>query len=276
MYSQIVVPLLPLWALALILFTILPACAYLGFRVGKIEYSRNRYAEKPASSLPGDRTLSAMLAILGLLLAFTFATALNRAQERKIALTEEAAAIGTAFLRADMAAEPRRTELRAALVDYARTRVLRPGTLKTQEDLNRFIAKSMEVQSKLWPATLQLLESVSNPAERTFIADGVIRVLDAHTRRITAASQSIPAITKFMLMFSAAVAMTLLGNRAALEDRPLTWRVFAFSGLLTIVMIIILDLDRSVEGFILINTEPLEATIIEMEKALAAGGSAAQ
>jgi hypothetical protein len=53
-----------------------------------------------------------MLALLGLLLAFTYSFSLSRADMRKQAVINEANAIGTAFLRADLGAEPGRGELR--------------------------------------------------------------------------------------------------------------------------------------------------------------------
>jgi hypothetical protein len=49
----------------------------------------------------------------------------------------------------------------------------------------------------------------------------------------------------------------------------LTWRTFVFAGVLSIVMIVILDLELALEGTIQVNPDTLLATIYEMETYLA-------
>ena len=52
---------------------------------------------------------------------------------RKQALVADVNAISTAFLSADLASEPSRTELRELLLDYACQRVIATGAIKTRE-----------------------------------------------------------------------------------------------------------------------------------------------
>jgi hypothetical protein len=103
---------------------------------------------------------------------------------------------------------------------------------------------------------------------RTAVARSVTEMLDAHTRRIAAAAEQIPPPAKLMIFFVSVVAILILGNRSALQGRPLTWRPFVFAGVLSIVMIIIFDLDRTLEGTMQVNPDTLRVTIHEMETAL--------
>jgi len=64
---------------------------------------------------PGRPLQGAILGLLGLLLAFSFAAAGARFLERQDLIVQEANAIGTAYLRADLLDELYRSELRAAL-----------------------------------------------------------------------------------------------------------------------------------------------------------------
>jgi hypothetical protein len=67
-----------------------------------------------------DIAMGSMFALLGLIMAFTYAFTVSRADHRKQAIVNEANTIGTAFLRVELASEPGRSELRRLLLDYAR------------------------------------------------------------------------------------------------------------------------------------------------------------
>jgi hypothetical protein len=100
-----------------------------------------------------DVILAAMLALLGLVIAFIYSFSMSWADMRKKAFITEVNAISTAFLRADLAPEPSRSELRKLLLDYARSRHVVPGTIKTRQQLQAVVDRSLEIQSKIWPAT---------------------------------------------------------------------------------------------------------------------------
>ena len=104
-YDTFVSRSFPFWVAILVLFVFLPGCALLGHRIGTLQY-RRRDPSEPDRGLSGETALGALLALLGLLLGFTFSAALNWREDRVSAVVEEAAAIGTAFLRADLLPEP--------------------------------------------------------------------------------------------------------------------------------------------------------------------------
>src|SRR5688572_6962231 len=62
--------------------------------------------------------IAAMLGNLALLLAFTFSVALDRYESRRRLAIEEANAIGTSYLRAQLLEEPHRTRISNILVAY--------------------------------------------------------------------------------------------------------------------------------------------------------------
>src|SRR4051794_670555 len=62
--------------------------------------------------------VGSMLGILALLMAFSFSMALDRYEERRHLVVQEANAIGTAYLRAQLLDEPYRGRLSKLLVDY--------------------------------------------------------------------------------------------------------------------------------------------------------------
>src|SRR5262245_59918071 len=90
---------------------------YAGWHWGRRR--RARGAAQVTESKLGD----ASLAILGLLLAFTFSMALNKYDRRRDALVNDSNAIGDLYTCASLLPEPRGGQLRAVVRDYTRLRV---------------------------------------------------------------------------------------------------------------------------------------------------------
>ena len=97
---------LPLWVIALLFLAVLSVAVELGFRVGL----RKRKQWPDAEIGGGGVVLTAMMALLGLILAFTYSASASRYDARKQAVIVEANDIGTAFLRAGLVDDPGRTE----------------------------------------------------------------------------------------------------------------------------------------------------------------------
>jgi hypothetical protein len=271
-YTGFAQALLSFPALAALLLLSLPLAAFFGFHLGKVENRRRAYDKLATDQVPGATSLGAMLALLGLLLGFAFSSALGWREARQSALVDEAMAISTAFLTADLLEDPGRTELQRRILAYAQTRLPTSDDIATRQAWTDFLSRTLTAQAEIWPATRRAMDAETSDPVRTAIARSVTDMLDAHTRRIAAGAQHIPPAAKLMVVLIAVVAILIVGNRSALQGRRLTWRTFVFAGLLSIVMIVIFDLDRSLEGTMRINPDTLRATIHEIETTLAARG----
>ena len=110
---------LPLAALYIITAVVVLVSAEVGWRLGN--YRRQLpHHEKDA---PVGAIVGATLGLLAFLLAFTFGMAASRYDTRRQLVLQEANAIGTTYLRADMLPEPQRSEIRNLLREYAALRV---------------------------------------------------------------------------------------------------------------------------------------------------------
>ena len=272
LYEGFADPLLPFPVFLLLILAGPPVAAWVGHRLGLRDLRRGRYADARPEQIPGGTSLGAMLALLGLLLGFAFSSALGWREDRQAALVAEAAAISTAFLRADLLNEPGRSGLQRALLRYARSRPITNADVGSRESFNAYLERTLSAQAALWPATLDALDDGTTDPIRAFVAASVTDVFDAHTRRIAAGAEQVPPAAKLMLFAASVVAIFAVGNRSALQGRPLTWRTFAFSGLLSVVTLVIVDLDASLEGAITLNNDTLAAAIREMEADLEAPG----
>jgi len=108
----------------------------------------------------------------------------------------------------------------------------------------------VHAQAKLWPLMLELTRDPTPVPIKAFVAGAMNDALDAHLYRKEILSTPVSDVTQAMMLAAALNALFLLGNRAGMVGRTLTWRTFVFSGFLFVVMGTIIDMQRGNEGFI--------------------------
>jgi len=239
----------------------------MGFQIGIRKYRLHADAERVARA---DVTLTSMLALLGLMLAFTYAFSMSRADLRKQAFTAEVNAIGTAFLRADLAQEPGRTDLRERLLDYAKSRIVAPGTVKSRQELQEVVDRSLAAQAKIWPATkavVQQKKGMSEPLKASLV-QAVNDVLDIHTTKMAVIYDRLPLAVMTLLLLIAAVAIFLAAYNLGLRGHICRWQMGAFALILAALIFLILDFDLIQRGFIQIPQDSLVDLIETMEASL--------
>lgn len=269
LYRQITMPALSIGAMTVFLAVVLPAAAILGHLSGRRNRERRLAQGRDVDLQSGEASLGATLALLGLLLAFSFGSALSQLETRKGDVIGEANAIGTAFLRADYLPEPGRSELQRALYDYAQTRLVpADGGLASEEDARAFIDRSLQAQARLWPITLEATAAPLPAPIATFVAGAVNDVLDAHQIRLRGLSAPVAELAQTIVVAAAVTALFILGNRSGVAGRALTWRTFVFSALLFVVMMTVIDVQRGGQGLIRVDQSALAATILDIERSL--------
>ncbi len=266
---------LPLWSLYVLIIVLLAGGAIIGYRMGRRLFLAEQHLPEDQRGKPSETTLSAFLALLGLLLAFTYSFALSQFDDRRNALLVEANAIGTAFVQAMLMEEPYRTTYRETLAEYAGTRIFRQAVSFEEASVAAQLADSLALQGTLTMTLQQAIENRMPPPIATSMTSGLTGVLDAHSIRIQAGSQSIPAVLKLVLAVVSVLAIFSVGHNSGVRGRPLTWRTMSFTALLIIVLCQIFDLERPTEGMLnlpqkimVITVDGLEA---EVAKARAAG-----
>jgi hypothetical protein len=211
-----------------------------------------------------------MLALLGLMLAFTYSFSMGRADLRKRALTTEVNALGTAFLRADLLPEPGRTEVRQTLYQYAESRYVEPGEILKLEQVQQVVERSEQIQSRIWPevkAALQQPGNMTNP-EKALLISAVNDVLDAHTSRMAVFYDRLPTVVLILLLMIAAISMGVAAYNSSLSGHWVRWRMTAFAFVLASLMYVILDYDMMMRGFIQVDHQSLLSLINDMKTEL--------
>src|SRR5688572_10410522 len=127
------------------LFVAILAFLALGRRVGKARLASAEAAPAHFGAVEG-----AVFGLLGLLLAFTFSGAAGRFDDRKQLITVEANAVGTAWLRIDVAAADAQPPLRALFRRYLDS-LLETYRQAGDPDTAHFeYTRSVALQGEIW------------------------------------------------------------------------------------------------------------------------------
>ena len=111
---------MPLWLLAALIFTALSAAREAGHLLSK----RRKGSSATGDAEGGDGfTMTSVLGLLALLIAFSFSLSLQRYDARRELVISEANALGTTWLRTGLLDEADRTRLQALLREYVDIRV---------------------------------------------------------------------------------------------------------------------------------------------------------
>jgi hypothetical protein len=129
---------------ALISLIVLWLAALLGVRL-----RANRPAMHPDERSDFDVIVAAALTLLGLIIGFTFSMAISRYDQRKNYEEEEANAIGTEYLRANLLPPADAAKIQQALRSYLDLRIAFYDT-RQGSALHQVNADTARVQSELW------------------------------------------------------------------------------------------------------------------------------
>jgi hypothetical protein len=199
--------------------------------------------------------LSATLTLLGLIIGFTFSMAVGRYDQRKNLEEEEANAIGTEYLRADLLPEAEAKKVRALLRDYLSQRILF-YTTRDAERVRQVDARTAQLQGELWSAVVRAVETSPLSPPVTLAAEGMNDVLNSQGYAQAAWWNRIPRAA-WLLMFAIAILSHLLvgygvqnftNERAFLVVLPLVMAIAFF---------LIADIDAPRAGVIRVEPQNL-------------------
>jgi hypothetical protein len=200
---------------------------------------------------------SAMLGLLALMLAFTFSMALTRSEARRDALLNEANAIGTTALRARLLPDPHRAETLKLLQEYVEIRldIVRQNTSLAES--RNIINRSNALQEALW----QQAKAVASK-DRGLIPTGLFiaslnEMIDDQGKRLSALRNRVPNIVLITLFVIAAVAGGFAGYASAVDSQRRRLPILVMGFLISLVIFLIIDLDRPSAGFIKNNQQPM-------------------
>jgi hypothetical protein len=179
----------------------------LGYRTGL-----RRRAHSPEST----RTLSpavraSVFGLMGLLIAFTFAGAGVRFDNRRMLIAEEANAIEKAYLRIDLLPPESQPQLREDFREYVRGRLAVTRNLPNMEAVNADLNRLSILQRKIWEEAADATKGSSSPATQMLVLSALNEMMDAAQRRTVGIISHLPVLVWGLLVLTVLLASFLTG-----------------------------------------------------------------
>lgn len=247
--------------LILLVPSLLLACAELGYRHGV--RGRASADERFLSHIAGVQ--GAVLALLGLLMGFTFSMGVDRFDHRRALVLEEANAIRTTWWRASLLQDAPGDAVRDLLKKYVDLRIL-PKAAPDPRELAERLRRSVEIQVALWRYADAAAAEAPDDITALFV-ESVNDIVDIHAERIQATRSRIPSGVWIIVLVVAAVGCwtsTYSGGASGVRSR-LTSVMLPL--LVSVVMLLIFDLTNDRHGFIHISQQPL----MDVQASIASG-----
>lgn len=252
---------LPMWLFFVATTIIVFVAVECGYRLGRFRRTSSPETDAPVGSMVG-----ATLGLLAFILAFTFGLAASRFDERRHVVLDEANAIGTTYLRARLLAEPHGAEIRRLLRQYVELRL----QAVQQQRVEQLMPEIDKLHRQLWSEAEAAARMDRSNITGLFI-QSLNETIDLHATRLMVGMRSrIPLIIWGTLYAVAFLAMATMGYQGGLSGTRRSIAALAVVTIFSIVIFLIMDLDRPLEGHLNTSQQPMVDLQLSMEADAAA------
>jgi hypothetical protein len=218
-----------------------------------------------SAAVAGNKVDDASLALMGLLLGFTFAMAIQKHDNRRDKVVEDSNAIGDFYTTAGLVREPLRGELRGATRDYARFRLelAQSPWLLDDARVDESVAKINAMQGRIG----ELVGRAVNGG--TPVAVPLVNTLNgmssSYAARLASVRDRLPGAIVALLFLAALMSVAVLGRSQGIEGRRAPLSTLFFIVLISFTFYVTLDLNQPGRGLIRVSQEPMERLVDSMD-----------
>ena len=224
----------------------------------------HRGRARGAAEVTEGRLGDASLAILGLLLAFTFSMALNKYDRRRDALVTDSNAIGDLYTVASLLPEPQAGKLTAIVRDYVRLRVGVGNIVSpTNEEIRQVLVRFDGMVTQMTDIVRDSIAAGTPLAVP--LTNALNEVQSAQAIRLAAIRDRLPSGTLLLLGVSACLTSALVGREQATSKRPSLAGTAAFIIIVSLTVCVTVDLNHPTRGVIRTSQEPMERLLHSMK-----------
>lgn len=221
----------------------------IGFRVGRWHQTLGRASIKEFVGIID----APILALLGLLIGFTFFGAAERFDHRRDLIVEETNDIGTAYLRLDLLRPEDRDVLRNLFREYLDSRL---RTYAVLPDVKAAIAEydhSQELQTKIWDQSILASQKTGTAHASIQLLPALNAMFDITTTRLAVTQFHPPRVVFVMLAALALIAAMLAGYQMSSAAMRSWFHVLLFVTTFTLALYVIVDLEYPRLGMIRVD-----------------------
>jgi hypothetical protein len=250
----------PVPVLGLLTFLAMVGAAFIG-SLARRHREKVRTREENGEDSRDGYVVSAVLGLLALLLGFTFSLAVDRFEARRTLVLQEANAISTSYLYAQLLEEPHRSRLSGLLLAYTENRV-KLG-YSDAAGAAPLLARNDALLLDLWAATAAAFDSVKGTAFANAIPQVISQVTDLDAARKAARHARVPTVVFVVLLVYVIVTAGMLGYVRAASRRVVA--VGFLFALKVMSLMLILDIDRPSGGGVRESQEPMVTLLTTLQ-----------
>jgi hypothetical protein len=207
---------------------------------------------------------AAIFGLFGLLVAFTFSSAMQRFDAHRSLIAEETNTIGTAYLRLDLLPTDVQPVLRGLFRSYLEARLGVYRKLPDVQASNAEEARAKTIQGQIWSdAVAASALPGARPDAAKLLLPALNDMIDITTTRFMAARSHPPAII-FTLLFVLGLGCSLFAGYGAASSRRSWLHILGFSIVTAITIYVILDIEYPRQG--LIRADTYDQVLIELQR----------
>ncbi len=222
-------------------------------------------ARREARGTAPSKFDDASLALLGLLLAFTFGVSISKHDQRRMAIVADSNAIGDFYTCASLLKEPTRTKLQTVIREYAELRLaLGQSRQITEAELNAALGHFQAMHQQMTGLVAQALNEGTPIA--VSLTNTLNEVTSSHAARLAAVRDRLPDSIVLLLVVASIVTCLLIGREQGLSAAQEMVGTLCFILLVSLAVWVTIDLNQPTRGMIVISQEPLQRLVSSMGK----------
>ncbi|NTU45519.1 MAG: DUF4239 domain-containing protein [Chlorobiaceae bacterium] len=209
----------------------------------------------------------AVFGLLGLIIAFTFAGAESRFEHRRQLITEEANAIGTAYLRMDLLSPDAQPELKDLFRRYLDTRLAVYRNVEDAAATKATLEKSAVLQAEIWKKSVADCERPGAAKHAGILALASLNtMIDITTTRATSQIDHPPIVILLLFFSLSLIGSLLVGYNMSVNERRHWLHPVAFAAIISLTVFVILDLEFPRRG--LVRVDLADKPLIELRQSI--------
>ena len=233
----------------------------IGRRIGLKRIARDPKAGKGLGTLKGT-----VFGLTSLILAFSFSGALSRYDYRRQLIVQESNAIGTAYLRVDLLPAESQPAMRDMFRAYADSRIEVYRRLPDVAAAREELARSQELQNKIWAAAVVACRGGSSPAVPMLVLTSLNEMIDITSTRTLAAISHPPSVI-FVMIFLLLLASALIGGVDMATFKGTAWpNQLAFALILALTAWVIMEIEFPRMG--VIRLDAFDQILVDARQAM--------
>ena len=237
------------WLLGGVLALVMFACWWAGWILG------SRHPANPDEK-SSSRFVEGSLALMGLLLGFAFAMALSKHDQRRQMIISDANSIADMYTVASFLPEPQKKGLQEALRSYIEIRLVMGNANADPTIVSKGMADSEKLQGRMTeiaqdavragtPLTLPLVDRLNN-------------LTSNHISMFAAMRDRLPLQVLILLTAAAVISTVLVARHHGARQKLHVSGTVCYILLVSLVVVVILDLNQPMQGFTRVSMAPLE------------------